>query len=207
MAGGAEIRESKCTKPPGVSGRYADALRSTAVFAVGFRPAPLARLHSGPMNAPENVTVGVVLYGPEAVDAKELEQESARASHVAQSLGAKTAFGQAIGTLVPRDTWNVILARQRLANDTPLLASVHFFEGRPTPLEVASALAVFAQAWLHRREHGKEPPADLALRDLPPGSALGTAKTLREAARKVNLIVLDADAYGDWMRAYESAWG
>jgi hypothetical protein len=158
------------------------------------------------MNIPEKLTVGVVLYGPEPVDAKELERESARASHVAQKLGAKTAFGQAIAMRVEKDTWRVIVARQRLPDDTPLLASVHFFEGQPTPIEVATALAVFAQAWAYRREHGKEPPGDLALRDLPPGHGLGSAKTLREAARKVNLIVLDDGAYGEWMRAYEKAW-
>jgi hypothetical protein len=158
------------------------------------------------MDTPEKVTVGVVLYGPAPVDAKELERESARASHVAQKLGAKTAFGQAIAMKIEPDTWRVILARQRMPEDAPLLASVHFFEGQPTPIDVATALAVFAQAWQYRREHGKEPPGDLPLRDLPPGHGLGAAKTLRNAARKVNLIVLDDRAYGEWMRAYEAAW-
>lgn len=157
------------------------------------------------MDAPETVTVGVVLYGPDPIDTHELEIESARAADIASRVGAKKAFGQAIALRIASDTWRVIVARQSLPDDTVLLASIHFFADHPDPLQVASALAVFAHAWRYRREHGKDAPGNLPLSDLPPGP-LASKRTLRDAATDVNALMLDGETYAEWIRAYEAIW-
>ena len=157
--------------------------------------------------APDAVTVGVVLYAPHRLEPVDLAREAAHAAEVAARLGVpkERAFGQAIARVIEADRWNVILARQHLASDTTLLASVHFFEARPDPAVVAGALVVFAHAWLHRREHGTEPPGSLALTDMPPGPFANIGK-LREAAALVNQAMLDDVRYGAWMREFEIGW-
>jgi hypothetical protein len=159
------------------------------------------------MDIPDAVTVGVVLYTPHKLGRRDLEREAAHAATVAARLGtpAEKAHGQAIARLVPTEAWRALLTKQGLDPDTELLASVHFFRERPAPALVAGALAVFAHAWLFRREHGVEPPGSLPLSDLPPGP-LAKAKVLRDAADTINAVMLDDVRYADWMRAFESAW-
>ena len=159
------------------------------------------------MAPPDAVTVGVVLYAPTRLEAVDLEREASYAAQVAARLGVpkQRAFGQAIARLIEPDRWSVILARQRIEANTALLASVHFFADRPDPALVAGALAVFAHSWLHRREHGTEPPGGLALADMPPGPFANIRK-LSDAAPLVNNAMLDDALYGPWMREYETAW-